>query len=414
MKRNSVTIICVLTCLLGTLLSTSATLAQDDDQRTLQEIFNEAQTASQNEDFQKAVELLRDLQKKAPDNPDIPFFLGYNLHATGELDEAIVYHKKALTSDRYRPTALYNLACAYSLKQDKDQAFDYLKQAIVAGFRDTNHIGSDPDMKNIKDDPRFQTMMVLIENDGKEPVKLTAKDFYGEWKIISGMRAGSKFDAEALPTVKITKKTFTIPSAGGEFVMSYKLDLDAKPITVDFKIESGPVPEGQAKGIIKIKDKEMTLCYHPEGEQRPEKFLSSEQNGFFIFKMKKLDPQADSGEKKDGIASKVLGKWKCIKGVRAGEEIDQQRMESTITFDEKRIVIPVGGEEAFEMSYQIDADEDPVTIDMKIEAGPGPVGSPAVGIIKMEDDKFHLCYDPTGANHRRVSSQPQTTETSIS
>ena len=72
-------------------------------------------------------------------------------------------------------------------------------------------------------------------------------------------------------------------------------------------------------------------------------------------------------------------------------------MASVITIDEKLITIPVGPDSAFEMSYTIDADKTPATIDMKIEAGPAPEGS-ALGIIKMENGKFILCYDPTGTD----------------
>ncbi len=397
MKIKHATIYCFCT-LLSVALANSLVLAQDEE-KSNEELFQEANDATQNEDFDKAVKILRELNVKTPGNPAIQFYLGYNLHASGNIDEALGYHMKAAAADaNFKPTALYNVACVHSLKKDNDKAFDYLRQSIEAGFRTMDQLHSDPDLDNIRKDPRFAEMVALIENDGKAPAKkLMAEDLYGEWKINSGTRAGSSIESDRLPTIKITKKTFTIPSEGGEeFVMSYKIDMEAKPITVDFEIESGPVPEGNAKGIIKFENGQLTLCYHPEGETRPEKFTSTEENGFFVFKMKKAMAEKTEvmGDKGD-ITKSVVGKWKCIKGTRAGEVIEPERMASVITFDPKMITIPISEDEAFKMSYKIDATKVPIAIDMKIEEGPDP-GGEALGIIKMVGGKFFLCYDPTG------------------
>ena len=96
----------------------------------------EAEEARENEDYEKAAEILSELAEEMPDNTRVLFLLGYNLHASGKLDEAIKYHMKAAESDidEFKILGLYNLACAYSLKNEKDKAFDYLKQSIKAGY----------------------------------------------------------------------------------------------------------------------------------------------------------------------------------------------------------------------------------------------------------------------------------------
>ncbi|MEM9410937.1 MAG: TIGR03067 domain-containing protein [Planctomycetota bacterium] len=360
------------------------------------EMFEEARELSTSQKFAEAAEILTQVNELVPDNALIQFNLGYNLHAAGKLDEAIPFHEKAAESENFKPTALYNLACAYSIKNEKDKAFDYLKQSIVAGFRDEDQVNGDPDLKNIQTDARFNDMINLIRNDGKLPEKGKAEELLGSWKVESGMRGGSKVASDRLPTIKITKKDFTIPSGeGGEpFVMSYKLDMEAKPITVDFNIESGPVPSGEAKGIIKMKNGKMILCYKPMGE-RPEKFESTEENGCFLFEMKKEAMKTEAKAKK-AITEQILGDWKCQKGVRSGEEIAADRMASTISIDKDAITIPVGPEQAFVMSYKIDESISPATIDMTIEDGPAPPGSKAIGIIKMDGAKLLLCYDSNG------------------
>lgn len=369
--------------------------AQDDPQ----EMFGKAQRASQSGDYGEAIEILRKLDEMNPGNPGVAFMLGYNLHASDKNEEAIKYHKFAAENGtgESKILGLYNLACAYSRQDKKDQAFETLEKSIVAGLHASPQAAnteSDSDFKNIKEDPRFAEMLAMIDNGGKRPKKkFTKKDLFGTWKVNMGMRSGAKVDSSRLPTIKIDDKAFTIPGGPGqEFVMSYKLDLDAMPVKVDFKIESGPVPDGTAKGIIKLEKGEMSLCYEPMGGQRPKKFESTEENGCFMFKMKK-----EAGKTaKVGMAMKILGDWKCVKGLRAGAEVGAARMASVITIDEKMITIPIGPDQAFKMSYSIDESKSPIAIDMKIEAGPVPEGK-ALGIIKMDGDKFVLCYDPQGA-----------------
>ena len=183
------------------------------------------------------------------------------------------------------------------------------------------------------------------------------------------------------------------------FVMSYKLDMDAKPMTIDFKIDSGPMAVGaKAKGIVKMhSDGTMSLCYDPSGENRPEKVSSTEENGFFVFKLKKGMAKTEA-KGKNKLSAMIQGNWKCVKGVRSGDEVTAERMASIITINDKTIKIPVGPETAFVMSYSIDESKSPATIDMKIEDGPAPPDSKALGIVKMEGGKFYLCYDSMGAS----------------
>lgn len=69
--------------------------------------------------------------------------------------------------------------------------------------------------------------------------------------------------------------------------MGFEIDSSADPATIDMKILSGPAPEGSpAFGIIRKQDEQVVLCYNAMGEDRPEKFESTAENGFFLFTMK--------------------------------------------------------------------------------------------------------------------------------
>src|SRR5262245_58440647 len=113
-----------------------------------------------------------------------------------------------------------------------------------------------------------------------DPAKLV-----GDWTYVSGVKGGEKVEKDRLEgKVTFTKDRITIPAGGDmKFVMAYKLDTKASPVTIDMEIKEGPVPEGKAKGIITIEGDQVKLCYHPTGGDRPKKFESTKDNGAFYF-----------------------------------------------------------------------------------------------------------------------------------
>lgn len=75
---------------------------------------------------------------------------------------------------------MYNLACLYSLIDDKQQALDWLEKALQHGFCEFVHIGNDFDLDNIRDIKRFKD----IVNEYK--VKLQKTD--GESGSVSALK----------------------------------------------------------------------------------------------------------------------------------------------------------------------------------------------------------------------------------
>jgi tetratricopeptide (TPR) repeat protein len=70
---------------------------------------------------------------------------------------------KAVPNDS---TALYNLACLYSLTSKKEKALDYLEKSIKAGFTNAGHIQKDSDLDNIRNEEKYKELIKkLIESD---------------------------------------------------------------------------------------------------------------------------------------------------------------------------------------------------------------------------------------------------------
>lgn len=123
---------------------------------------------------------------------------------------------------------------------------------------------------------------------------VTADRIQGRWEYVSGNRAGQSVDLDRLVgEVRVTAKTFTLPASAAEnFVMKYSITSERKLDTVDFEIQSGPVPEGKALGILRVQGDTLTLCYDPTGQKRPTSFKPTADNGQFMFVLKRKAAQA--------------------------------------------------------------------------------------------------------------------------
>ena len=97
-----------------------------------------------------------------PDKGEAWFKLGYCLHATGQLDEALVAHAKAAEFPLYRAVALYNLGCAHALKGNADAAFEALNKSIDSGFNELKLMEADTDLTSLHADPRWAQLVARL------------------------------------------------------------------------------------------------------------------------------------------------------------------------------------------------------------------------------------------------------------
>ena len=111
-----------------------------------------------------------------------------------------------------------------------------------------------------------------------------------------GTKAGEKQE-KIEGAITITKDKLTLKAGDMTFVFGYKLDPKTTPAGIDMHIiEPEAFKDGKAKGIVKLADGKVTLCYHPMGGDRPKEFKSTKENGHHLFVVKKKD--AKPGEKK--------------------------------------------------------------------------------------------------------------------
>ena len=93
------------------------------------------------------------------------------LIALGEAYTKKGFFKKGLLIDtrlaKLRPhdaTVRYNLACSYSLLGEIEKALQQLRLSIRLGYADFEHMDKDPDLENLRQDPRYKQFVFLSKN----------------------------------------------------------------------------------------------------------------------------------------------------------------------------------------------------------------------------------------------------------
>jgi uncharacterized protein (TIGR03067 family) len=111
----------------------------------------------------------------------------------------------------------------------------------------------------------------------------------------------------------------------------------------------------------------------------------------------KVVARAKNGGREPFDKEMLVGEWGFKSGKRAGEDIAEERLKGSATFTADKVTIPAGPNEKFVMSFKIKEGKKNAEIDLNIESGPAPEGK-AIGIVKFDDKKLVLCYDPEGKN----------------
>lgn len=96
------------------------------------------------------------------------FARGYQMHSSDRYAEAIKAFKRAADLGYRQATAMYNIACGYSLLNDKEKAFAWLQRALDNGFDRPELVASDADLDPLRTDARFKKILVRMLNDDND------------------------------------------------------------------------------------------------------------------------------------------------------------------------------------------------------------------------------------------------------
>lgn len=94
-----------------------------------------------------------------PLNADVLKAHADNLSARGHYHRALQIDLQLVRLRADRPVPWYNLACSYALLGMTDKAFAALERALRLGYAHLVHLRRDPDLKSLRDDPRFARLL---------------------------------------------------------------------------------------------------------------------------------------------------------------------------------------------------------------------------------------------------------------
>ena len=174
-------------------LATAAPRQEPAPQQEKLPTMAEADALLENNDVKGAVAAYGRISAAQPDNARAVFYHAYTLHLSGDLKAAHDRHLDAANFPQYKPVALYNHACVHALWKETDVALRSLREAIDAGFGQSDqHLGflkTDSDLDSLREDARFKALVAELSPLPKladlAPERLF--DFYpGEWEMLDG------------------------------------------------------------------------------------------------------------------------------------------------------------------------------------------------------------------------------------
>jgi tetratricopeptide (TPR) repeat protein len=126
---------------------------------------NKAKT--QRESFISDKEQIRNVEfeKEPPGDGEEWFNRGYQMHSSDRYEEAIKSFMYAVALDYRMATAMYNIACGYSLLNDKENALIWLQRSLESGFDRNDLVAEDSDLDPLRGDPRFQKILAMFPAD---------------------------------------------------------------------------------------------------------------------------------------------------------------------------------------------------------------------------------------------------------
>lgn len=90
-------------------------------------------------------------------------------YGEGNYQLATRYYLAGLSMNIDDEISIYNVACCYALMEDAYLAALYLQRSVIAGYRDMEHIRSDPDFDLVREDPYFRGALEHISAAIGEP-----------------------------------------------------------------------------------------------------------------------------------------------------------------------------------------------------------------------------------------------------
>lgn len=102
---------------------------------------------------------LQKVSERLPGDIEILQALADLYTKTGKYEEGLAIDQSLSQQLPNDELVWYNLGCSYALTNHPDQAFETLTKAVELGYGDYDWMKTDPDLKNLHGDPRFESLL---------------------------------------------------------------------------------------------------------------------------------------------------------------------------------------------------------------------------------------------------------------
>ena len=109
------------------------------------------------------------------------FKIGLDLLRLRRIDESVEAFQRAIELGSKSSTAMYNIACAYSLKGDVNTSLEWLQKAIEEGFDSNEKLANDPDLNNVRKHPQFATIAQISRELSLNSWRSKGHGWISEW-----------------------------------------------------------------------------------------------------------------------------------------------------------------------------------------------------------------------------------------
>lgn len=146
----------------------------------------QAQGYLRDKDWAHAAKSFASIVAREPKNGQAWFGLGHARHGLAQYPLAIEAFQRAVDIN-HNPVAMYDLACAHALAQERAKALEWLEKAVTAGFDQTEQLKTDADLASLRDEPRFKAIVAqaaVREKPCTQSPESRQFDFWiGEWDV---------------------------------------------------------------------------------------------------------------------------------------------------------------------------------------------------------------------------------------
>jgi len=108
------------------------------------------------------IRFLEDLLVVMGDERDVLAQLGQLYTEARRYRDGLAIDRRLVALRPRDPIAFYNLACSHALLKQNLRAMVALKRAIEMGYRDLEHMQMDPDLVNLRKDPRWNDLLNVM------------------------------------------------------------------------------------------------------------------------------------------------------------------------------------------------------------------------------------------------------------